>query len=389
MWGIVLVLLSFAFHLATIMDGTKTLGWINEINWSATFCFFIPFSLFFSCQAFTAIPQVITMLADGQMIRDADGELADTGALIASWRNRAGKTARIAAFVAVAGFVISWTMAWAYCFQLDPVGAPGWQHGYPGVNRAELDIFGFLAYTSQGAAIACFCYYTLIIFTFANWVHDYTKFGKRPALYPDVSETDTRYGFERFGPLIESVLLASLAYFFQFFTTSLFYIYIADPTAHSMSDVIANALGRGIGQSLLNLYRIAGSSLSGSGGGVHFQSTMMSFAMLIVVISAIVVPMVIVRNAADRSRVRLQEVIRRSEDIAQRWYGLDAAEAQSRLDKMTVWPIRYARPMELLLLIVLATACFFEYRLLLLLVGFIIYQGIRLFATSFSQNTRI
>ena len=54
---------------------------------------------------------------------------------------------------------------------------------------------------------------------------------------------------------------------------------------------------------------------------------------------------------------------------------------------MTFWPIRYAKPMELLLLIFLATACFFAYKLFLLLVGFIIYQGLRQFTSSFSEGS--
>lgn len=389
LWGMVLVLLSFVFHLASFPVGSKSLGWVNELNWSSTFGFFIPFSLFFSCSTFTAIPQVITALADGQMIRGANGELADTDALIASWRRRAGKTTMIVVFLAAMAMAVSWNMAWIYCINLDSLGVASWQHaillGAPGVNRSGLAIFGFLAYTSQGLAIACFCYYIMIIFTFANWIHDYTKFGKRDALYPDITEADSRYGFERFGPIIENILLASLAYFFQFFMTRLFYVYVDDPNASSMSDVIARALGRDFGHDVTTLFNGNEPSLFDFGSTLHFENTIMSFAMLIVVISAIIVPMVIVRNAADRSRVRLQEAIQKQPDLAKRWYELDASEAQHRLDKMTVWPIRYARPVELLLLIILATACFFAYKLFLLLAAFIIYQGARLFARSFRQ----
>ncbi len=390
MWGMVMVLLSFAFHLAIFTVKSRSFGWIAELNWSSTFGFFIPFSLFFSFSTFSAIPQVITALADGQMIRGANGEVTDTSTLIASWRHRAGKTVRLAAVLAAAGFIISWIMAWIYCFNPTPGGVDSWQRAIllnaPVVNRPELFTFGFLAYTSQGAAIACFCYYILIIITFANWIYDYTKFGKRTALYPDIADADTRHGFERFGPVIENVLLASLAYFFQFFMTRLYYVYIDDSSASSMSDVISRALGQGFGHDVSTLIKGAGSTLFDSGSNLHFQNTMMAFAMLIVVITATIVPMVIVRNAADRSRVRLQEAIEKDADVAQRWYGLNAAEAQSRLDKMTLWPIRYARPMELLLLIILATVCFFKYKLFLLLAAFIITQGVLLFIDSFREG---
>ena len=84
MWGVALVLISFPLNLATFQAGSKSLGWINEFNWSSTFSFFIPFSLFFSFSTLTAIPQVITTLANGQMIRGADGELADADGRAAS-----------------------------------------------------------------------------------------------------------------------------------------------------------------------------------------------------------------------------------------------------------------------------------------------------------------
>ena len=46
------------------------------------------------------------------------------------------------------------------------------------------------------------------------------------------------------------------------------------------------------------------------------------------------------------------------------------------LDKTTFWPIRSAQPAGLLGLLLLASACFFCYKLLLLLVGAILYKTV-------------
>src|ERR1700733_15942469 len=101
-WGMALVLLSFALHpLDSFAVGTKSFGWVSEYNWSSTFGFFIPLSLFFSSLAITSIPQVITSLAKGKMIRDADGKVVDSATLIGIWRSRAKGAARLAAFLAV------------------------------------------------------------------------------------------------------------------------------------------------------------------------------------------------------------------------------------------------------------------------------------------------
>lgn len=392
MWGMALVLLSFAFHLAIFQSGGKSLGWINEFNWSSTFCFFIPFSLFFSFSTFSAIPEVITTLANGQMIRDADGNLADASELLTSWRGRAGKTASLAAGVALIGLIVSWAQAWSLCFHPGQTGEPSWMRAVvlqaPNVGKPELDCFGFLALTSQAAAIACFGYYILIIFTFANWVHDYTRFGAQTAIYPDLTEDDTRFGFERFGPVIENILLASLAYFFQFFMTRLYYIFVDDPKANSMLDIVARSLGIGFVDDLMTIFRPSSSSqfdLFDTGGALHFPNTMMAFGMLIVVASATVVPMIIVKEAAARSRVRLQEVLLKRPEVATQWYGLDLSEAKKRTATMTVWPIRYAKPMELLLLIIMATACFFFYKLFLVLAGYLVFRGLQLFAKRFGE----
>jgi len=383
MWGVLLILLSFALDLAKFQVGSKWLGWIYEINWSFTFAFFIPLSVYLCSSALTAVPQVIATLARGRMVRNESGDLAGSGALISSWRKLAGKTAYLALALGALGFAVSWVMYFAYC--IGPlagwfkVGSMSWQNATtiaPGVsNRASLAVFGFLAYTSQGAAICIFIYYILIIFTFAVWVFQNTQIEPNSGIYPDLSETDTRFGFERFEPLIENVLLASIALFFQFFMTRLYYIYISDKASTSMFDLIARTMGPGFIQDVGALFLKRDPSIFAFGSDLHFQDTMMITATLIVVLSAFLVPAVIVRQAAWRSRVKLQEMIQSAPDVSSRWYNLTADEAQTKLEKMTFWPIRYAEPIQLLLLFLLAGACFFAYKLSLLLVGAILYKG--------------
>jgi hypothetical protein len=396
MWGALMILLSFAFGLAKFQDGPKYLGWIYEINWSLTFAFFIPLSLYFSSSVLTSVPQVIATLARGRMVRNDAGELASPADLISNWRRRAGKSAWLAWSLGVIGFVVSWIMYWVYCFRpafgLGRAMVHSWQNAVAivqGVSTPpKLAIFGFLAYTSQGAAIACYLYYIIMIFTFAAWVFDYTKFDYTKTepgagIFPDLSEADNRYGFERFEPLIENVLLASIAFFFQFFMTRLFYIYMADKSSTSMFDLISHNMGPGFVEDVGALFSRADPSLFDFGSDLHLQDTMMIVATLVAVISAFLVPAVIVRQAAWRSRARLQEAIGSSPDIAMRWYNIDAAEAERKLDGMTFWPIRYAQPMQLLVLILLAAACFFAYKLTLLLIAAILYKGVKQFLSAF------
>jgi hypothetical protein len=393
MWGTALILLSFAFSLAKFQDGAKHLVWIYELNWSSTFAFFIPVSLFFSSSVLTSIPQIIAMLARGRMVRTEDGELADSTALILNWRHSAEKTARLAAVLGIIGFIVSWIMYFAYCVAPAFLGAhPGahsWQNATtiaPGTSSpTEIAIFGFLAYTSQGAAIACYVYYILMVFTFAAWVFEYTKFEPGSGIYPNLSESDSRYGFEQFEPFIENVLFASIAFFFQFFMTRLYYIYLADKSSTSMFDLIARIMGPGFVENVWDLFAHGDASLFYFGSDLHLQDTMMIVATMVVVLSAFLVPTVIVRQAARRSKDRLREAILNDSEITTKWYELSAAEAQTRLDNMTFWPIRYAQPMQLLVLMALAGACFFAYKLTLLLIAGVVYQGVQQFRRAFQR----
>lgn len=393
-WGLALILLSFAFGLAMFSDGHKYFGWAYELNWFLTFVFFIPLSLYFSSSVLSAIPQIISTLGQGNMVREDGGAVIDSASLILSWRSRARKTARLAAVIGAAGFVISWIMYYTSCirplFNHALASPSSWQVATilapQQTNGLELAAFGFLAFTSQGAAICCYVYYILMIFTFAVWVFDYTRNEPGSRIYPDLSEKDTRYGFERFEPLIENVLLASISFFFQFFMTRLFYVYVADKDSTSMYNLIARTMGPGFVSDVTELFvKRDASRLFDFGSNLEFHTVMMIIGTLVVVLSAFLVPAVIVRQAAWRSRVRLQEAIRGDARIAEQWYGLQASEAEDRLDKMTFWPIRYAQPAVLLSLMLLATACFFAYKLSLLLVAAILYKAVKQFVNVFQK----
>jgi len=165
----------------------------------------------------------------------------------------------------------------------------------------------------------------------------------------------------------------------------LFYIYVDNSSTSSMFDVIKEALGRDFGRDIYQLVTASGPSFFDYGSSLHFQSTIMGFGMLIVAVSAVIVPMILVQSAAERSRIKLQERINDNPDIAMEWYKLDAGTALERLHTMTVWPIRYPRPIGLLLLIILATVCFFYYQLLLFVLALIIAQALRYFTGSLKR----
>jgi hypothetical protein len=59
--------------------------------------------------------------------------------------------------------------------------------------------------------------------------------------------------------------------------------------------------------------------------------------------------------------------------------GLPGEEIRKRLHEMTFWPLKYPRPAELMLFLLLGGACFVYYNLTLFLIGALIARAALMF----------
>lgn len=125
----------------------------------------------------------------------------------------------------------------------------------------------------------------------------------------------------------------------------------------SIIDFAQNELWAGFIGGIKGLFQQGSGDLFAVGNDLTFSIVMAGAAMGMTVVTAFLIPAIVVRQAAVSSRDRMIEK--------------DPAASQ-KLQGMVFWPIRYPRPLQLLLLIVLASSCFIFYRLTLGLIGVII-----------------
>jgi hypothetical protein len=382
--GCLLVLLSYAAGIASFQDPTtgKQLGWSYEPNWWSTFVFWIPMALYFCCSVINSIPQVISKLVTNHMVRDTAGDLVSNDALVADWRLYAGWAVRIAVSFSAVGFLVSWIEWYKYCLipSLHPGQIVHFVHGWTlantldptDTNGAYVASFGFLAFSAQGGAITCFLFYILILMAFATWIFMTTNDGNKFVLRPNLRSDDPRRGFEKFEPFIENVLFASMALFFQFFITRIQFVFLDDAKSKTIFEFLGRNLTLGFGSDTATLAQ-RGAELFDFGGTLHFANTMMIVATLVTVLTAFLVPTVIVKSAAGRSKDLAEDELENDHSLAEDLYDLPFPEAWVRVKTMVIWPLKYAKPLQWVLLVAFAASCYVFYKLILFLLGFIIF----------------
>jgi hypothetical protein len=394
-WGCALAMLSFAMGLARFCDPTtgKLLGWSYEINWFLTFGFWIPLSLYFCSSVVTSIPQTIASLSRRRMIRAQTGEPVDLDTLLSAWKRRATSAVKAAFAISLVGLAASWALYVHSCViptvthGLVPVH--GWHIACslsPSTSGPiRLFTFGFIAFTSQAAAIAIFVLYMLIVVAFASWIFEYTTLGTTDFLYPDLHSNDRRLGFEKFELLIENLLWAAIAFFFQLFMVRLDYVFLDDKSSTSIYDFVGRLLWKGFGSDVVHLVH-GDPTLFQFGGLLYFVNTLDIMAFTITVITAALIPAVIVRQAAIRSKEQLETVLEESPERSQQWFGMDPATAKKRLNSMVVWPLNYVKPVNMLLIVLLSFSCFIFYKLTIILLGMILAIAVRFLLKAFGST---
>jgi len=224
--GVLLIVGSVLSHTnkATFSQIGKTLGYFYEVNWSVNYVVAIPIALYFCASAMNAIRHVIAELAKNKMIVGANGKPRDRVYLLNDWHRLVKRFLYVGLVLALLAIAISWR-EWFQNFAYDPaLGVktvmaqtgllPGWNLA-PTVNGQQFfrqaKMFGFFAFTVQGLVAGFYILFICVIYGFATWIYRFTTDSTSDELVPDVASPDPRKGFERFEPLIETLLSAALA----------------------------------------------------------------------------------------------------------------------------------------------------------------------------------
>ena len=400
-FGVLLVLGSFLAHVYAVTDAStgKQFGYIYEINWGLNFIVFVPLALYFCAAALNSVHQTITRISDSRMIVTEEGRTIDRTRLSAEWRGYARRAIQVwlivTIIVAVAVAVEWWhssvlplSLDWAHVSDSDrPIaGWPVAPHLSGGqVGSTGTLVFGVFAFLAEAAFTSSFVLFVSVIFAFAAWVFRYTNEDVAAELFPNPRSEDLRRGFESFQLFIENLVSASVSLLFVFFMTRLQFAFL-DFDDKSVMSFAARSIGKGFFQGITHLLKSGDTELFATGNHLWYSIAMAGSGAALTLITGFLIPTTIVRQAAMRAKDRFLNWAPNHNEQVQNLYNLTAGEAMARLQSMKFWPILYPAPVQLLLFVVLAAGCFVFFKLTLILVGVMLYAGVRQLTKVFSTE---
>jgi len=170
-------------------------------------------------------------------------------------------------------------------------------------------------------------------------------------------------------------LFASLFFFGVFFLTRLDSAFVRSPHPN-IFDFAAKDLGQGFISRDTN-QKIPHGPMELFDEEIGYSIMAVGSAMGITLFMAFLVPSFILWRSAQISCSRASANLSRLQ--LPQSTGLTAEEIRAKLKEMTFWPLKYPRPAELTLFLLLGGACFVYYNLTLFLIGACIARATLLF----------
>ena len=365
----------------------KQVGFIYAPNWSLNYAIVIPLTLYFCVSALHGVRHVILQLTQKRMLVDSACKPISQQKIAQEWDKVATSAAKwvvVLGCIALAASLIEGFYASPFGHNAEEVQSlrvskVDWSMKalvYPEeVGKISNGLFTLAAFLAQAAAAtACLAFITFLM-GFAYLIYSFTLPDKEIRLIPDVDSDDTRRGFEVFGLLIENILLASVFFFCVFYLTRIQRVYMESKAA-SILTFIRDDVAYGFFNGVLKLFQGGDFSLLHAGDNISYGELMVSAGNVIMLVFVVMIPAIILRQAAMRSRDQFQSLQDFSCDISHVTH-LNSEECKKRMEAMDFWPMRYPRPNQLILAAVLAMGCFVFYRLTLVLAGFVLAVALK------------
>jgi hypothetical protein len=386
LFGVVLMFGSLIAGVSSFVAHGKLYGYWYSVNWSLNFVLVIPIAIYFAANTFACIRDLVFSLVASGMIVRPQGKPPTELQILDEWHEFGRSSVIIGLALSGIAFIASWIEFYYSCFvlgrHLSEIGQAGgpvlsWTLApyFNGANLSGARLFGFVAFTAQGFAASAFLIFVTVMLAFATWIFRFTSNRVTEELIPDLKSTDTRRGFERFEPLIVNLLLAACFFFGLFFLTRLDSAFVLSPHS-SIFDFAAKDLGEGFISHDKN-QTVPHGPFELPKDEIHYSVMAVGTGMGVLLFMAFLVPSFILSRSAQISCSRAAANQDRLQ-LPQR-AGLSGEEIRDRLQKMTFWPLKYPRPAELMLFLLLGGACFVYFNLTLFLIGALIARAMLLF----------
>ena len=364
--GVGLAVLSYVLNLNEVAcPGGLTLGYAFELNWIWNFALAVPCATAAVFVTIGSTREAIASLVGARMLINRDGTAVGELEANGSWQKVFTSYMRVALVTAALGFAESY-WEWAHLVLSRNGGRCGWFTAAaldPHVSRTANLIFGLLAFSLQGLGISIFLLFFFTVIAFCVWVYRFTSDAEPVEILPDTTSDDGRLGFQAFEPFVVNMLYAGLAYFGVFFLTRLHFLFIAQTQIKTAYEFTASEALFGLVTDLSNLAKGSGARLLSIGSITALSPMVCALGLLIMVALSVLVPILVLLQAAERSRSRNQVFLNNGDPRAMGLGRPEVSKQKARLASMTSWPLKYPRPVALVVFAFTAAVTFFFYRL--------------------------
>lgn len=395
-FGLCVALLSRALHLDQLRTNYggyayRQVGYLAALNWSVGYTFLFPIAAFLMLSALHCVPSALRSLADRGMIRSrTDSTILPADELITRWlkHSRAARVLMTAGMVAglavalgdwaannlmplisghLAGSVpeVDWGLAAAIPAQsLQDAQVPQFAH-FAWLNAA----FDLLCFSMEGVLIASVWSFFVMMTDLPSLLmpEDDASY----IIVPQLTESDKRRGFELFEELLSNVLMAGLTVFVMLFLSRLQKLYMrADPEAMqtSIGRFVRDDAIRGLTEGIKGIFGQSTDSNSVSrllqvDSSTHLHTAvgdlLVLVGMFLLLVFVFLLILWTIRTAAQRAQTTAENRLPQLAGALR----IDAAAAETAVQEMQTWPLRYPSVSVLIGLIFFASASLVFYHL--------------------------
>ena len=353
----------------------KGFGW--EMNWGIHHLAVIPVVLLCSGLVLRMIPDVASDVIASGMLVDGQYHPIPPDRAEEDWRRM-----RIGPFLFGAMGVLALAMSWgewvvgslvpiATMKSPEPHADWGWTAGRlidPSVSPVVNAALSFVAFTAQAYIIMFFFYTLAMILAFCNWLFSYT-------IVADLSSQDHRMGFERFQALIYRFLWFALAFLVSFFCIRIQSLYnVSESLDETVYEFALTDIRTGFLSGAEEIFRGHFSGLLDPGRATNYSTQVVCLACVVLLMLALVLPTLILSVLAYDARANLHKCLGNQTCPPRDSREMKTDDCRVMLKGMSIWPLRYPGPIELLCFIVFSAFCFFFYKFTFVLIGLLAFR---------------
>jgi hypothetical protein len=391
LWGIVLIVGSYVLNIDSLMTpnvapfngaGVRQVGYGSALNWSFTYAVLFPVSLYLMIESLLCMKDTLESLNSKGMVRDNNMRPVLQPSLTGSWIK--GSMGR-GLLILIIGVVLPAALSLGEWFSnnlLRLLGGgpnasyPDYDWGLAGVmfnwsHAMRLCNAGFdlLAFACYGMLLGSSLIYFILLLDLARVIPTHIS-APDDRLVPDLRlMSEPRRGFEVFAEPLQQMLVIALLSYLMCYLVRLEGAYMNSTGIADIWTFIKPAFLLGVEEAKKHSVSGVTSVLFDTGSNT-IRGYLAQIASFILFAFSMQVVVITVRTAAQRAHDNATTYL--SAAGATPLFDSSVNQERQFLASMTVWPLGYLKPNLILIILVLAAASIYWYRIGLYIVGLVV-----------------